>query len=172
MKSKKNIKQILVGAFAVFAVAIIGSAGLVSAFQGDPTNQGPNFDPDMHDLMTEAFNSADYAVWKDLMEESDHNGRVLEVINEENFNEFVKAHNAAADGDFETANAIRAELGLNNGEGPRDGTGFRGQGKRLNQNRNEIRNDAGFIDDNGDGVCDNQKMGNQMKGMGKGRNLE
>jgi hypothetical protein len=128
MKQKRNIRKIVLGTFALAAVGLIGTMGVVSAYQGDPTEQGPNFDMALHAEKLVAFEERDYNVWKDLMEQEGANGRVLQVVNAENFNTFVEAHNAALAGDMEKSNELRAELGLNNGQGPKDGT-YYGQGR-------------------------------------------
>lgn len=73
-----------------------------------------------HNLVEDALESGDYGTWADLM---DGRGRVSEVINEDNFDTFVKMHEAMEDGDYDTAQEIREELGL--GMHHQDGTGFR-----------------------------------------------
>jgi len=128
MKTKMNMKKIALGVLSVATIGIVASSGVVSAFQGDPTKEGPNHNADLHDLKTAAFDAQDYEVWKDLMEQQGSRGRVLDVVNEDNFNIFVEAHNAAESGDIERANELRAELGLNNGIGPKDGHSY-GAGK-------------------------------------------
>lgn len=130
MKRKLNMKKILLGITTAIAVGLMATTAIASAYQGDPTTQGPNYDADLHDLKVDAFESGDYAVWKDLMEQSGARGRVLEVVNEDNFDVFVQAHNAALDGDLELAAQLRAEIGLNNGNGPADGTGYQGMNKQ------------------------------------------
>lgn len=169
MKKKFSMKRIALGVFSAIAVGLVATGGLVSAYQGDITKKGPNYDSDMHDIMTAAFDSNDYAVWKDMMEQSGRGARVLEVINADNFNTFVKAHNAALSGDYETANELRAELGLYNWNGPRDGTGFgkgmnseKRQGK--NQGQRQMMNQENFADSDGDRICDNAGL---MQGRGK-----
>jgi hypothetical protein len=190
MKTQQNIKKIslgkiVLGIASALAVGVIATSGIASAFQGDPSIEGPNFNAEIHDQMEAAFDAYDYATWKDLMEESGHAGRVLDVVTEENFNTFVDAHNAAEEGDFETANALRAELGLNNGMGPQDGTGFKGmRGQGMGQNReglgrmdrlNIVDSDGdgvpdNFVDSDGDGVCDNPGLGRQRGArLGRGR---
>ncbi|MBN1175111.1 hypothetical protein JXA48_00550 [Candidatus Woesearchaeota archaeon] len=166
---KWNWKKISLAAFSIAAIGLVGTAGLVSAYQGNPDNQGPNYDAALHDLKVDAFDSGDYAVWKDLMEQSGAQGRVMDVVNEENFDLFVQAHNAALSGDFETSNAIRAELGLNNGIGPADGTGHRNvsQGRRMNKGSGQMLNQANFVDSNSDDLCDNSGNQGNMKGQGR-----
>ncbi len=55
--------------------------------------------------------------------------RVTEVVTEENFSKFVEAYELAEQGNIEEANVIRSEIGLNNGNGARDGSG-KGRGTR------------------------------------------
>ena len=52
-----------------------------------------------------------YDAWKALVEEHPR-GRITEVITEDNFDKFVEMHNAKQNGDFETAQQIAEELGL------------------------------------------------------------
>lgn len=173
METKRNIKKIIGGVMAVFTVGIIATAGLASAYQGNPGEQGPNFDADLHDLKVDAFDSGDFDIWKDLMEQQENSGRVLDVVNAENFNQFVEAHNAALEGDFEVANQLRSELGLNDGVGPKDGSGHKGGGQGKGQGQGQNRMNSGsqidFVDNNGDGVCDNEGTNSQQKRNGKGR---
>ena len=65
-----------------------------------------------------------YSAWKEYMEENSKGKRILEVINEDNFDEFVEMHELRIEGDFESAKEIAEELGLN---------GFHRQGKRGNK---------------------------------------
>jgi len=65
-----------------------------------------------------------YDAWKELVEETPHGEKLLEIINEGNFDRFVEMHEARKDGDHETAKEIAEELGL---KGP--GKGF-GKGRR------------------------------------------
>ncbi len=180
--TSKGIKKISLVAFSVLAIGLIGSVGLASAYQGNPDDQGPNYDAALHDLKTDAFDTNDYEAWRFLMEDAPNQGRVLDVVNEENFNVFVQAHNAAMNGDMELSNELRSELGLNNGVGPADGTGYKngGQGQGMHkgqglqdgqgQGMNSEMQQAEFIDANGDGLCDNDgsTLG-QQKGMGRNR---
>jgi len=109
----------------------------VSAYQGDPNVQGPNYSAERHEAMTQAFASKDYTAWKNLMSQNSRQGRVMEKVTAENFAKFAEAHDKALAGDAEGAKAIRAELGLGqkNGEGQgRYGKGNgNGQGKGAGQ---------------------------------------
>ncbi|MGE0793377.1 MAG: hypothetical protein AB7V77_04345 [Candidatus Woesearchaeota archaeon] len=109
--------------FAIFVIGLIVFASAVSAYRGDYLVKGPDYDEERHQEMEEAFEDLDYAKWYELMTENGRGSRVLEKVTEENFEKFVEAHNAGIAGDYETANEIRAELGLNNGL--RNGTGYK-----------------------------------------------
>ncbi|MBN1275291.1 hypothetical protein JXA12_03285 [Candidatus Woesearchaeota archaeon] len=122
-------QQIFVLGFSLLAVAgLVASLGVVSAYRGDPSMQGPNCDEGAHELLEEAFDSLDYEAWASLMEGKGRGARVLELVGEEDFVLFVEAHEAVEDGDFALAEQLRAQLGLNDGRGPRDGTGYGGRG--------------------------------------------
>ncbi|MCK5107609.1 MAG: hypothetical protein KAQ83_02700 [Nanoarchaeota archaeon] len=139
------------GLFALLVVGMIISTGLVNAYRGDYSVEGPDYNEERHELMESVFANLDYDAWKLLMTENGRSGRVVDMVNEDNFAIFVEAHEAGKQGDHETAAALRAELGLNNGNGPRDGTGF---GKGNGQGRNDRQ--SHFIDANQDGKCDNE----------------
>ena len=128
-------KNTVFGMMALFVVGIILSAGAVSAYRGDYSVEGPNCSPERHEEMQQAFENQDYDSWYNLMTQDGRHPRVVDVVTEDNFDVFVQAHDAGKAGDLETAAQLRAELGLNNGMGPKDGTGFRqgnseGQGLR------------------------------------------
>lgn len=126
MENKK-----MLSVFALGMVALLG-VSLVAAYQGDYTVKGPDYSEERHEAMEDAFDNLDYDAWVALMSESGRSPRVLDVVTEDNFATFVEAHDAMEDGDFERASELRAELGLNNGTGPKDETGF-GRGKGMKQ---------------------------------------
>ena len=137
---KKNL-------FGLFALAIIGvlvSTVIVSAYRGDYATKGPYCDEERHELMEAAFETGDYDAWYELMTADGRNPRVVEVVTAENFALFAEAHEAAEDGNPELAAQIRTELGLNNGVGPRDGTGYKGEmGQRMGQGNGQGLHGAG-----------------------------
>ena len=132
-------KTNMIGMMALFVVGMVLSAGAVSAYRGDYSTEGPNFTPERHEEMQQAFEDMDYESWYNLMTEDGRHPRVVDVVNEDNFDLFIQAHDAGTSGDAETAAAIRAELGLNNGMGPKDGTGFK-QGGSSGQMKGQGRN--------------------------------
>jgi hypothetical protein len=79
--------------------------------------------------MEQAFEDNDYQAWSNLMQGK---GRVIQVVNEDNFAQFAEAHRLAEEGDLEGSRQIREELGLGlgdgsgKGEGQGSGTGHKG----------------------------------------------
>ncbi len=133
-------KITLFGILAVLIVGTVFSASMVNAYRGDYSKEGPNFSDERHEAMDLAFETGNYDSWYALMTEDGKNPRVVDVVTADNFDMFVQAHDAGKSGDFETANELREELGLNDGHGPKDGTGFRadnGQGKRMGSGQGE-----------------------------------
>ena len=137
------------GMFVLMVVGIMLSTTLVSAYKGDPTSEGPNFNEERHESMEVAFETMDYDTWYELMTEDGRHGRVVDIVNEDNFATFVEAHEAAENGDYELAAQLRAELGLNNGHGPRDGTGF---GKGMGQGSKDRAEFSKGIHERGQGM--------------------
>jgi len=126
MENKK-----MLSVFALGIVALLG-VSLVAAYQGDYSVKGSDYSEDRHEAMENAFDNLDYNAWVALMTTSGRHPRVLDVVTEDNFVTFVEAHDAMEDGDFDRAAELRADLGLNNGMGPKNGTGF-GGGKGMKQ---------------------------------------
>lgn len=114
---------------ALMVMAVIFSFTQVNAYKGNSAVKGPDYSDERHAAMEKAFDEQDYDAWKTLMTENGRTPKVVEIITKDNFAKFAQAHVAAENGDFETANALRAELGLGNGMrmGQRDGSGL---GKR------------------------------------------
>ena len=131
-------KTAIFGLLALMVVGLVATTGLVSAYRGDYSVKGPDFNEERHETMEDAFESLDYDAWYALMTENGRHPRVVELVTEDNFETFAEAHEAGENGDYETAAEIRAELGLNNGNGPRDGTSYgkgRDQGRGTGQGR-------------------------------------
>ena len=119
MKTSTKLYSGLLG-ITLMAVSV-ATASTASAYQGDPAVQGPDHSPERHEAMEQAFETNDYAAWKELM---NGKGRVTQVVTADNFSRFAEAHELAENGQLEEAKAVRAELGL----GLKDGSG-RGQGQ-------------------------------------------
>lgn len=90
------------------------SVSQVFAFQGKQGVKGPNYSPDRHKAMLEAFESQDYEAWLDLI---NGRGRVTQVINADNFPKFAQAHLLASEGKLVEAQQIREKLGLKGHQG-------------------------------------------------------
>jgi hypothetical protein len=155
-KSKIVIPALALGTIAIAGVGMISS---VSAYQGDYSKQGPNFSEERHAIMTQAFENNDYATWRAEMEKNSRRGRVLDVVNQDNFARFAEAHRLGVNGQTEEADAIRAELGLRGSKGERMNKGYgnkQGQGNGQGRGEHRGQNQGGnFVDANGDGTCDN-----------------
>ncbi len=141
-------RKAIFGLLALMVVGLVATTGLVSAYRGDYSVKGPNYNEERHEAMENAFESLDYDAWYALMTENGRHPRVVDVVTESNFATFVQAHEAGENGDYETATALRAELGLNNGNGPRDGTGHgkgmgQGSGQGMQQNNDGLRQGRG-----------------------------
>jgi hypothetical protein len=130
--------------FGILGLAVVGTATYgVSAFaaQGRTGQFGPNYTPERHQQMQQAFDNNDYTAWKNQM----GNRGAMRVVTEQNFSRFTQMHNLMLEGKIDEANKIRTELGLGQGGG-------RGQGMMGGQRgQNRVGN---FVDADGDGACD------------------
>jgi hypothetical protein len=126
--STKHMSFMLAGALlgAGFAIAASASADTGMGWRADRGN----CNAEQHEAVEEAIEGKDYEAWKELMGDR---GRITQVVTEENFNTFVKMHEAMEDGDYGKAAEFRKELGL--GQRPQDGTGYRGNGQHKGWDR-------------------------------------
>ncbi len=60
----------------------------------------------------EALANGDYDTWKSLMNSNNRMGKISEVINQDNFPQFVQMNKLSQAGDFAGAQKIAEELGL------------------------------------------------------------
>ena len=126
------MKNKILGIFGVLAVSLL-AVSMVFAYQGDPNVQGPNYSEERHEAMQESFDNLNYQAWHDLMTENGRAPKILTVITEDNFEEFVKARNAAHNGDLNALKEFKQSLGLGLGQ-MKHGNGealgqYQGQGK-------------------------------------------
>ncbi|OHA81471.1 MAG: hypothetical protein A2675_03295 [Candidatus Yonathbacteria bacterium RIFCSPHIGHO2_01_FULL_51_10] len=119
------------GALALTLGVMGMSAGVASAYQGDPNTKGPNYSLERHEAMEKAFENKDYSAWKDLMQ---GRGRVSQVVTPENFSKFAEAHELMEQGKVAEAQKIRQELGLGLHNGSLKG-GMNGTGMHRGMNR-------------------------------------
>ena len=155
----KKSTKFLGGTFAIIMMgAFVVSS--VMAYQGDYSEKGPSYSLERHTAMIEVMENNDYEVWSELMSDR---GRVVQVINAENFSRFAEAYQLVHAGNLEGADAIREELGIrtSNGEKVNAGYGME-QGNKEGQRRGKInsenrgQNQGGkFIDSDSNGICDN-----------------
>lgn len=133
-------KSIAIGVLGLAALGIAVFASGAFASQGSVIGQfGPNYSPERHTQMTQAFANNDYASWKNFM----GNRGAAKVVTQDNFSKFKEMHDFMLAGKVDEANKIRQELGLGNGQG----RGMMGVQRGQNAGEN-------FIDKNGDGACD------------------
>lgn len=133
-----GILGLAVAGVTAYGVSAYASQGRVGQF-------GPNYTPERHEQMLKAFESNDYAAWKNQM----GNRGATRVVTEQNFARFTQMHNLMLEGKTDEANAIRTELGLGQGGG-------RGQGMMNGGQRGQNRG-GNFVDANGDGKCDSMR---------------
>ncbi len=159
-----NNKKLTIGAAAL--TALIVSAGLATssfAYQGGPSVEGPSHTPERHADMTAAFEKKDYNAWKTAKGDTSR-GRMMEVVNSDNFESFVEMREARLNNDTTRVNEIRAELGLGQGQMMRGEGGSRGQGQGAGNKEGKSMRGTGtrgqntggnIVDANSDGICDN-----------------
>ncbi|MCK5123442.1 MAG: hypothetical protein KAQ87_04860 [Candidatus Pacebacteria bacterium] len=128
----ENSNKVLLGSLAV---VIMGAFAISSAMahQGDYSKQGPTYSPERHTAMTEAMDSNNYEAWRELMTDR---GRITQVINADNFEQFAEARRLAHNGDLEGADDIRKELGLRTRNGEKVGAGY---GEKQGRGRMNLR---------------------------------
>lgn len=121
------MKYRLITAVAL-TVGILGviamNGGLSEAYRGDYTAVGPNHTEERHTAIETAMNNSDYEAWKALMTEDGRTPGILRKIDTaEEFQKFAEAYRLGKAGKTEEAQALRAELGLRNGQGKGQGQG-------------------------------------------------
>jgi len=137
MKNKQAVKNRKLMGFLVLGIVAIFGVGMVMAYRGDLSAQGPNYSEDRHEAMQEAFDTLDYEAWVTLMTENGRHPRVVDVVTAENFETFVQAHEAMEDGNIDLAKELKAKLGL--GQGKMAGNnqeGFKMSGSQKTQRMN------------------------------------
>lgn len=81
--------------------------------------QGNNGRFQMRKEVQTALENRDYSAWKEAMTPP-----IFQYVNESNFDTFVDMHEAMQSGDTETAEALRAQLGLPERPVPQNGQGM------------------------------------------------
>jgi hypothetical protein len=124
----------------ISSIALVLILGVVFAYQGNFSTQGPNYSEDRHEAIEQALNNKDYAAWFKLMTNEGRTPKVTQLVTEENFEKFIQMHNAQISNDIATAQKLRTELGL----GAKNGTGKnmnqKGTGKMQNHSCQNLTN--------------------------------
>ena len=146
-------KTLLLAGLAVIVTGL-AVAATTMAYQGNYTQKGPNFNPDQEAQVEAAMKNNDYDAWSKLMADR---GRVTQVVNKDNFSKFAQAWKLGQEGKTADADAIRTELGLRTSDGQR--TGHCGGGCKMGGQGSDGQGGRGmgFVDKDGDGVCDNHQ---------------
>lgn len=115
----------LVGVVTLALGALIIIPQMTQAYRGNVSIKGPNYTVERHDAMEKAFDSNDFTAWQKLMV---GRGRVIDVVNKDNFAKFAEIHKLTEEGKTVEAQKLRTDLGL----GIQNGQG-RGAGNRRNR---------------------------------------
>lgn len=99
-----------------------------NGFRSQPTEEQIAEREAHREAMDTAFETNNYEAFVELVTQGGRGGRILEDITAENFSRFAEMHTAMRSGDTETAETIRAELGLP--ERPKMG---QGQGRGMHK---------------------------------------
>jgi hypothetical protein len=160
---KNMANKILTIFVVVFVIGVISLIG-VYAYKGNPAVNGPNYSEAVHDQLEAAIDNGDYDAWIKIRQENNlpMNGRMFQVINKDNFAKYAEMHDAQLSGDIDSANAIRAELGLSQGMmNDKARAGMQGSGlgtHSMNGGRLRQENGQQFIDSDNNGICDNYAL--------------
>jgi hypothetical protein len=118
------------------ALAIGGISSQVSAYKGDIRAVGPYHTEEREIEMGDIMNRNDFEGWQELMSEDGRTPGVLRKVDtQEKFDVFSKIYQLKKDGNFDEAEALRAELGLGQGGGM-------GQGKGMGGGRGMMKGDC------------------------------
>lgn len=115
------MNKIITYILTLLALTIVISVGTVFAYKGDPTQTGPFYDEEKHEAMLKAFEQNDYDAWYELMTQDGRYPKILEKINEDNFETFVELRQARLEHDTDKIQELEQELGLNQGFGRHQG---------------------------------------------------
>ena len=126
-------KTLTIGAAAVAVVvttAIVAGASYAYQGGGDINStgsfmrRGGEESKAIHEEIKTAVENRDYEAWQTLMAEKQ--GPNYELITEENFETFAQMHEAMMAGDYETAQSLHEELGLDGKIGQKHFMGKKG----------------------------------------------
>jgi hypothetical protein len=115
----------LTGLMAALIVVTISSASVFAAAKPEPSEERiaqmeeMRAEKEAHRAEMDALlDAGDYDAWAEYVTEGERGGKILEVINEDNFDEFVEAHELMeiGRGYMEDAKELFEELGLEKGQ--------------------------------------------------------
>jgi hypothetical protein len=98
---------------------------MIEAYTSELTEERFNAIVEMHqsrEAISQALENGDYTAWREAVENM-QGPRIKDIITEENFETYVQLQQAEASGDFEAAQELREQLGLNAGMHGMDGPG-------------------------------------------------
>lgn len=122
-----NNKAYIIGGLAVGLITGLSlTLGAVSYASEEENTPAPRMRHFNNEEVQEALENKDFELWKDLLTKNNQEPKILEVIDEDNFDEFVEMHELMKEGNEEEAEKIREELGLPEMRVP--GKGKRGRG--------------------------------------------
>lgn len=134
---KKRILTLGLASAVLLGAGYLASGQASAHFGNSPEGTGRNYDPDRHAQMQDIIANRDYQAWVQVAGDRP----IADYVTQENFNRFIEMMEAKHNGDFDTADAIREELGMpergthrGEGYGKGDGTG-RGQGRGMGLHR-------------------------------------
>lgn len=135
-------KSLYIAGISALGLALVGSAA-AQAYTGtfgqnNTSMTGRNFDSERHAQMQEILDTTNFTAWKDLISKTPMGSKILEVVNENNFSQYVEMQKLFRSGDRTGAEAIRAKLGLPE-MGPKNGMMGRGH---FAKGQNEAVRDA------------------------------
>ena len=109
-------KNTILGMVVLAIVGLVMGTVFVTAYRGDATQVGPNYDEERHVSMEEAFVNSDYESWYALMTQNGMSPGVLRWVNKDNFETFVNMREAMISGDIEKSEELRDEIGMGQGK--------------------------------------------------------
>ncbi len=129
------MKNLLTGMLLLATFAMVTNAAMAQGrgYQHGKAGMDQALRTEIHQYILDG----NYEKWKELMSQHRPWSRTLQVINEDNFDEFSKAHKFINSGETAEGSALLSRLGLGKGKGQ-----GRGQGKGLHNGR--------FCNQNGD----------------------
>ncbi len=137
----KQKKLYLLSGFLALIVTTLAVTSLVSAATDEKDSAAKEFPPCRHELnqgeqeamqakraaIDQVLATGDYEAWKSLVSEDERMSKMLEVVTEDNFPQFVQMHQLRQAGDWKAAQEIAKEIGL---PSPGKFMKFRQQGER------------------------------------------